>query len=166
MLNRNLGVFHPRFFYHARPTVESTMLAAVNIYRPTGEQSEWVPGVGMDDDAYELVWQGDARIQPNIDWRARDREFAGEFDATHAVRIQVPIGKNKLGAVYGNNGEIIEYGPDPEFYKDFVVRTMASYVKGTEKLVGMRYTVRNALNSSNAWVHNLLCDTGTKTGGE
>lgn len=165
MLNRNLGVFHPRFFYHARPTVESTMLARVEIYRPTGKQSNWTPGEGMSNDAYELVWVGDARIQPNIDWRAREREFAGEFDATHAVRVQVPMQRNELNAVKVN-GEYVSYSPDPEFYKDFVVKVVASYVKGTDKLVGMKYTVRNAINSSNAWVHNLLCDTGTKTGGE
>lgn len=165
MLNRTLGAFHPQFFYHARPVVESTMLAGVNIYRPTGNQSTWTPGEGMSTDAYELVWMGDARIQPNKDWRARDREFAGEFDATHAVRIQIPMQKNRLGAVVDTDGRIISYGPEVEFHKDFYVKVTATYVKGTEELINTRYTVRNAVNSSNAWVHNLLCDTGTKSAG-
>lgn len=149
---RRGGVFHPKFFYHARPVVESVMTATVEIFEPTGGVPKWDGGTGMSN-TYNLVWRGLARIQPNKDWRARPREFAGEFDATQAVRIQVGIGKNELGM-------------DVEFHKDFLVRVVEVPVVGAENMVGNEYYVRNALTSSNLWVYNLLCDINTKSGGQ
>lgn len=149
---RKGGVFHPKFFYHARPVVNSVMMATVEIYRPTGEMPEWDGGTGMANNMFTLIWRGKARIQPNKDWRARPREFAGEFTATQAVRIQVPIGGNELGE-------------DIEFRKDDEVVAVELDVIGGEQIVGNRYFVRNALTSSNLWVFNLLCDVDTKSGG-
>lgn len=163
---RKPGIFHPEFFYHPRPTIQTAMVARVDIYKPTGQAAEWDGADGMDDNLLELIWRSNARVQPNIDWRARTRKFVGEFDATQAVRVQVPIGYNELGAVRDEHGEFITYGPDVEFFMGYVVKLTASAVKGTESMVGNEYVVRNALKSSNTWVHNLLCDTGTKTGGQ
>lgn len=163
---RTSGIFHPDFFYHTRPTIASAMVARVDIYKPTGEMAEWNGTDGMEDNLLELVWRSNARVQPNIDWRARTRKFVGEFDATQAVRVQVPIGYNELGAIRDDSGEIIQYGPDIEFFMGYVVRLTHAQVTGTESMIGSEYVVRNALKSSNTWVHNLLCDTGTKTGGK
>jgi len=116
----------------------------------------------MEDNTLELVWRGYGRVQPNKDWRARTRNHANEFNATHAMRVQIPINKNLLGAVYDVDGNIVSYGIEPIFAKDFVLRVMEAGVSGTEELVGVPLTVRNALNSSTPWVHNLLCDAGTK----
>lgn len=160
---RRGGAFHPQFFYHARPVIDSLMIARVQVSKPTGELASWT-GTGMTNNAYEVVWEGHARIQPNKDWRARTREFAGEFDATQAIRVQLPVAQNELGAVRDDKGKIVSYGPDPEFAKDYIVQVIDSRVKGTERLEGGQYTVRNAISSSNAWVYNLLCDTGTKAG--
>ena len=151
---KSTGIFHPEFFYHARPTVESAMIADVEIFSPTGEQTNWVPGVGIEDNLYVKRWEGKARVQPNKDWRARAREQGLEFGATQAVRIQVGIGTNKLT------------GPNAseDFSKDWLVIVTNSDVVGTEVMEGTRYYVRNAEKSSNAWLHNLLCDTNTREG--
>lgn len=149
---RQGGVFHPEWFYRARRTVESAMLATVEIWRPTGEVPVWDGGEEMSA-GYELVWVSKARLQPNKDWRARPKEFSGEYDAVHAIRVQVPMNGNELG------------DQSIDFTKDFIVRVTSSRVVGTEHLVEQEYVVRNASLSANAWVHNLLCDFGTRQNG-
>lgn len=156
-------LFHPQFYYAHRPIVNSAQVAQVIIYKPTGNITEWVPGADeFGDDLYVKVWEGHARVQPNKDWRARPKEAAGDFDVTHAVRVQIPIGENLVGSTFDPVDGRRIYGVDPVFAKDFRVDVMVSPVKGTERLVGDQFIVRNASISSNAWVHNLLCDTGTK----
>lgn len=161
MLNRK-GIFHPLFAYHPRNALAGSQQALVEIYRPTGGTANWVPGVGMDDNTIELVWRGYARVQPNIDWRARPRDHGNEFNAIHAVRVQLSIGKNLHGATFDGNGKVVTYGPDPTFAKDFVVRVVESNVSGTQGLLNKNFVVRNALTNDQAWLYNLLCDTGTK----
>lgn len=161
MLNGK-GIFHPLFAYHPRHALAGSQQTLVEVYKPTGGVANWVPGVGMEDNTIALVWRGYARVQPNIDWRARTRDHGNEFNAIHAVRIQMSIGRNLFGAIYDTNGKLIEYGEDPEFAKDYVVRVVESKVSGTEALVGKDFVVRNALTNDQAWLYNLLCDTGTK----
>jgi hypothetical protein len=161
MLNSR-GIFHPLFATHPRTTVNSAQLARVEVYEPTGNTADWTPGVGIADNLETLVWKGQARVQPNKDWRARPREFGGEFDATHAIRVQLGIGKNEVGATLDVDNKIVTYGPDVMFHKDFIVVPIFLPVNGTEVMEGQKLYVRNAEISSNAWVYNLLCDTGTK----
>lgn len=147
------GIFHPNFYYMPRTGLETAMVATVEVYRPNGTEGEhWEPGgfVGSSNNA--LIWRSKARVQPNKDWRARVRAMQGEFDATHAVRFQLPIGGNELAGK----------PKDVAFYKDDLVRVIGSPVVGSEGLLGNRFVVRNAINSANLWLHNLLCDVGTK----
>lgn len=147
-LNSRLGMFHPDFAYHVRPTVNSAQLAKVKVYKPTGVRATWTPGDGMSDDSYELVWQGQGRIQPDLDWRARNRDFSGEQTGVIAVRVQLPIGGNELGddVTFAANYRVnIEYMPN----------------SGGNTMVGKTLYVRNATMSSNAWLYNLLCDSDT-----
>lgn len=162
MINTRDGIFHPRFYYHARPVVESPMITKLELYKPTGAHPEWTAADSVTTSPFELVWKGLGRVQPNKDWRAREREFANEFNATQAVRIQFPIGRNLLGATYDGDGKLTAYGDDPAIKKDYMVEVISSAITGTEDLVGMRFFVRNAINSGNSWVHSLLCDTGTR----
>lgn len=157
-----VGIFHPDFFYMPRPTVNSAQLAKVRVLHPTGATAHWVPGSGISTDMYDAIWEGQARLQPNKDWRARPREVQNEYGAVHAIRVQLPIGMNLFGATYDENDQVTAYGPEPAFSKDDVVLVLESPVIGSETLVGDRYVVRNAKNSANLWLHNLLCDTETK----
>ena len=161
MLNAK-GIFHPLFAYHPRNALAGSQQTLVEVYAPTGGVAEWNPGVGMEDNTLALVWRGYARVQPNIDWRARTRDHGNEFNAIHAVRIQLGIGKNLHGATLNPDGSVQTYGTDPTFAKDFVVKVVESPVSGTQGLLDKAFVVRNALTNDKAWLYNLLCDTGTK----
>lgn len=160
---RGNGLFHPNFYYKPRPTVESAQLTLVEVWKPTGTFSGWEPGLGTTNPTYVRVWRGYARVQPNKDWRARPRNAALDFDATHAIRVQVGIGKNLVGATYGGDGKVLTYGPDVEFAKDYRVNVVDTFVEGAQWLEGDEYYVREAKTSANLWTYNLLCDTSTKT---
>lgn len=158
------GIFHPNFFYAPRRTLDTSQLIDINIYDLTPNGAEWFPGVGMDVDPDTLLWSGKGRFQPNKDWRSRPREVQFEYDAVQAVRIQIPIGKNLLGAVWDENEKrYTSYGTDPEFVKDLRVEVIGGPVKGFESTEGKNLYIRNAIQNQNLWVYNLLCDT--KTGG-
>lgn len=161
MLN-NRGIFHPNFAYHPRLALSGSQQTLVEVFKPTGGTAKWVPGTGMENNTLEKVWRGYARVQPNIDWRARTREHGNEFNSTHAVRIQLSIGRNLLGAVLDVDGKVVTYGDDPTFAKDFIVMVVESPVSGTQGLLDKPFVVRNALTNDKAWLYNLLCDTGTK----
>lgn len=161
---RTATVFDPRYFYHARPTVESTQIAHIEVFEPTGAHADWTPGTGPGagmNNPWNLVWRGQGRIQPNKDWRARAREAAGEFTATHAVRIQLGIGKNEFGAVLDDDDNIVTYGADPAFALGWRVHVVEVPISGAENLIDKDYIVRNAIVSSNTWSYRLLCDTDT-----
>jgi len=162
MINGRAGIFHPNFAYHVRPTVDTSQQEYIHVYAPTGIQSEWIPGQGMTDATQELVWQGYGRVQPDKDWRARARMQGNEFDAVQAVRVQLPIGQNLLGAMHDAHGRVTVYGADPIFAKDFIVKVIETYVTGSENMIGKPLVVRNALSAGTRWSHNLLCDAGAK----
>lgn len=145
-----------------RPSVEASHQLLINIYAPTGATAEWVPGTGMTTAAQTLVWTGYGRVQPDKDWRARAREQGNEYTATQTVRVQIGIGKNLYGATYAVGGELLTHGADPVFKKDFVVVVQSSPVTGSEGIIGVPLTIRNALSSGNPWLYNLLCDGGTR----
>ena len=158
------GVFHPDFFYSPRRTTGTSQLAHVRVWKLTPNSGDWVPGGGMNVTPDELIWESRGRVQPNIDWRARPREVQFEYDAVQAVRVQLPIGKNLIGAVWDEDKKrYTSYGPDPEFIKDMRVEIVDGPVKGFETMEGRDLFVRNAISSQNLWLHNLLCDV--KTGG-
>lgn len=102
MLNTR-PVMDPRWAYFARGVVRGTMWANITIARPSTDDS-WDP---FDDDdpefhsgfTYTDVFKGQARIQPNNDWRARQYRKTGELLAEHAVRIQVDLTGNELDPV-------------------------------------------------------------------
>lgn len=158
------GVFHPDFFYTPRRTTDTTQLSLIEIYDLTPSAAEWYPGIGLEVEPDELVWRGLARVQPNKDWRSRPREVQFEFDAVQAIRVQIPIGKNQVGGTYDDVSErYTAYGDDPHFIKDMRVNIIDGPVKGYQLMEGTNMYIRNAVQSQNLWLYNLLCDV--KTGG-
>lgn len=161
---RTGGVFHPNFFYAPRPTLKTTQLVEVNIYKIAPNGGEWTPGVGNTGPKDTLVWNGKGRVQPNKDWRSRPREVQYEYDAVQAVRVQIPIAQNLVGAVWDpDENRYTSYGPDPEFVKDMRVEIVDGPVLGFESSDGKDLWIRNAVQNQNLWLYNLLCDV--KTGG-
>jgi hypothetical protein len=156
------GIFHANFFYSPRRTLDSSQLTELKVYALAPNGAEWMPGQDLEEANDELLWHGYGRFQPNKDWRARPREVQYEYDAVQAVRIQLPIGKNLLGAVWDVAEErYTSYGADPSFHKDQRVEVISGEVKGFEGTIGTQLYVRNATPNQNLWVHNLLCDVKT-----
>jgi hypothetical protein len=157
---RRGGVFDPRMVKHVQPSLNTTLKAKAKIYRP-GARPEWEPGMGNKEPTDTQIWAGDVRVQPNIDWRARVRDFGGEYDATMAVRFDLPMHKNEYGATFDTDGKVIHFADDPVFaFGDRIVVTELAG-PGQRTLLDKVYTVRNALPSTTMFQHNLLCDVGT-----
>lgn len=140
----------PRWVYASRKVPSGFMEAIVEIFRPAAQDDdpifnpdtgEWTGGQPT------YLFQGRARVQPNKDWRARNREFAREETAEHAVRVQVEFGSNTLD---GSDGAL------PEFR--IGDRVKVTYSPHDEALKDYLFTIRNPISSSNAWLRNLLCD--------
>lgn len=162
---RRGGVYDPRFIQRMMPVASSlASLARCTIFRPDGERPTWTPGVGVSDSS-EQIWAGVCRVQPNMDWRARVRDFDGEYDATTAVRIDLPMNKNEFGATLDANNNIVAYSPDPIFALGDHVIIVTVVGPGQETLLDKTFTVRNALPSTTMFQHNLLCDIGTSLHG-
>lgn len=160
---RNNTIYHPLFATHPRNSLYTGMTDRVEILRPTDVRSEaWSLNGGIVTPAFVPVYIGRARVQPNIDWRARDREHAGELNSTIAARIQIPIGENEFGATYDDDGELVSYGPDPIISKNFKVHVLSSESDASPGLPEYEFIVRNALQASKKWLYTFLADTGTK----
>jgi len=102
------------------------------------------------------IWSGKGRIQPNKDWRARFVESSNDPQMVHFTRVQIPAPRDN---------------PPPTFRVADVV--VAQEVEDTEDwvfnhdLAAWTLYVRNAQNSSNRWLVNLLCagDLSDQIGG-
>lgn len=162
---RTPTVFHPQYMTHVAPSVNGTMIAYGKIYRSNASLPDWEPGVGNVTDPYLQIWEGNMRVQPNIDWRARTREFQGEYDATMATRFNLPFHKNMWGAVLNADGTVNTYAPDPKFAFGDIIEVTVVNGPGQRTLLGKRYTVRMALPSTNMFQHDLLTDVGTSLHG-
>lgn len=152
-LLRGRGTLDPRYFRAGTRVIEGDMTALIKILRPndgtaepvwSDEAGEWI------EPADTLIWRGMARIQPNKDWRARNREFAFENTAEHAVRVQLNVYKNFMvpreqwpaPAVDIQHADIVEIERNPN---DPIL----------EKYV---LSVRNGIPASDNWHRTLLCD--------
>lgn len=153
---RGTGIYHPKFSTHPTAGLETSMTDYVAIYKPTGIGPSWTPDEGISDDSFEIIYRGMGRVQPNIDWRARDRNFANELTATQATRVQIKF--------FGN--ELTDDHSVPEIFKDYrVVLITPGGSDRNEWLAGSSMIVRNAEQASQKWVRSMLCDTGTREHG-
>lgn len=147
---RRDGIYHPLFATHPRVGLNTSMTDRVEIFKPTGTVVEpWSLETGIPTGAYELVYRGPARVQPNIDWRARDRNYAGELTATMACRVQLPIGGNELGE-------------DVMISKDYQVQVIATGADAAPWLHEYAFVVRNAMQASQKWLYTFMADAGTR----
>jgi hypothetical protein len=157
------SMIDPRWPFHQREVVAGSMLAYVEIAHPQTDAVEWNPMQGDVFDGttdYVLHYQGPARIQPNVDWRARVHKLDGQIITEHAVRIQVPFNRNEI-----TNPVLL---PDQTtgalgiVHVSDVVRVLeGANLFGTdvdEAVTLATYVIRNISISSNEWTRILLCD--------
>lgn len=141
----------PRWLTHHRRVVKGFMLREVVIFALSTDApaARWDPLtntlVGGDR---QLLWEGQARIQGNKDWRARSITSASDPQMVQYVRVQIPFGPDN---------------PVPHIPVDAVVEVQPVDPDSTwvhdDDIMAWTLRVRNSVNSSNPWVRNLLCGT-------
>lgn len=139
-----------RWPLHQRSVPEGHMPAVIELWRDTGNLATdvvWDAETGGSAPAMEWLYTGPARIQDNKDWRARRRNGGSDPIVQHAVRVQIPMSACP---------------PIKTF--DIIKILSAPY---NPALLEYTLHVRNPLNASDAWVHNVLCDINAAyTGGQ
>lgn len=150
---RGTGIYHPLFATHPRNGLTTSMTDRVEIYKPTGVRSNWVPGEGISEEGYELIYRGQGRVQPNLDWRARDRNMASELTGTQTIRVQVPVRGNELRS----DKEC------PLIAKDYLVVMIDTPANENGWLKGTPIIVRNATQATQKWIRTMIADTGTRS---
>lgn len=167
-LLRGRGTLHPKYFRHMTPVMEGDFVSLIEILRldPNAE-AVWIEdptseygGYWGDGAADATLWRGMSRIAPNKDWRARNRTWANEDTAEHAVRLQFNLAKNLLvpredwpaplvDIQHGDIVRVVENPNDPilELYS---------------------FSVRNPIGASDNWHRTILCDAnlGSRYGTE
>lgn len=123
------------------------MIHDIVIYRMSGDPVSLNPETGevSGGDLTEL-WRGPARIQPNKDWRARTVESANDPQMVQYTRVQIPLSKS--GPVPNIRVQDIIAVQQMQDTQDWVFN---------HTLEAWTLFVRNAQNSSNRWLYNLLC---------
>lgn len=152
---RGTGIYHPKFAAHPALGLVTSMTDTLEIYKPTGAQPTWNPLDGIENNGFELIYRGPGRAQPQIDWRARDRNFANELTATEGVRVQIPFGRN----------ELTDDGSVGEIFKDYKVVITASNSSVNAPMIGQTLIVSNALQAGQHWLRSMMCTTGTRSNG-
>lgn len=150
-LLKGRGTLDPRSFRHMTPVLEGDFVALIEVIRPSPEdaQPEWIDGDWVYPTPTAL-WRGMARVTPNKDWRARNREWAMEQTAEHAVRVQLNLAKNMLvpksewpaPAVDIRHGDVVKVVDNPN----------------DPILERYNLTVRNPIGATDNWHRTLLCD--------
>lgn len=148
------GVLDPRYFSHPRPSFEGDYVALVEFFDPSDSDDD----VSWDEVEEKWVsviksplWRGMARVVPNKDWRARTKDFAGESNAEHAVRVQLDIRKNLLV-------------PKAQWTQENAVDLKTNHMMrvitnpADQLLTEYRFVVRNSVGASDNWHRTILCD--------
>lgn len=163
---RRTAVYDPRFIRSMQPAaIGLASLIRCAVFRTIGDRPGWVAGSGNTPDTVTKLWEGFCRVQPMIDMRARAGDFAGEYDAVEAVRFNLPFERNEFGATLDINNKIVTYGDDPVFAYGDMIDVTQVFNPGQQVLLPKRFTVRNALSSTTALQHDLLCDVGASLHG-
>lgn len=137
----------PRWITHHRMVPEGFMIHPITIYRQASGTPQWDPATGTVTGG-ELVplWSGNARIQPNKDWRARTVEAGVDMQVVQYTRVQIPL--RKQGVVPTVKPFDVIAASDKADTEDWVFN---------HDLDAWTLYVRNPENSSNRWVYNILC---------
>ena len=157
-LLKGRGTLDPRYFRHMTPVLEGDFVALIEVWRldPDAE-AVWVEDEDHDNGGYwtegaddQPMWRGMARVVPNKDWRARNRTWANEDTAEHAVRVQLNLAKNFM----------VPREDWPVPLVDIQHGDIVKVLNNPDDPILERYTlsVRNPIGASDNWHRTLLCD--------
>jgi hypothetical protein len=136
------GSLDPRWTKHHVPTVADFMLARVKVIRKSGDPSvkpSYDQATGTWTGTFTTIYEGAARIQPY--GIIGDQMVAQDATGRRLMRVQVKdLG---TGINLDDMLSITECPTDPE-------------------LTLFTLEVRGSINSSNAWVTDLVCEANLK----
>lgn len=128
----------PRWPLHHRSVPIGWQVATIIIARRDGTEAVWNPTTGaVTGGGLNYVWLGQARLQPNKDWRARRRNGEDSPTVQHAMRVQAPM------------------DCPPILLGDFIGVMENPYDDALERYV---FHIRNPIESSNTWGRSVLGD--------
>lgn len=148
---------HPLFMYASYYPLQLLANTKVSIFtEPDTLSYGWSEEAGLSFDYNNPIWRGWANITPNVDWRARNREWAGTVTGVHAYRVQLlHIDKNEALSrdVWGK----------PEMRVSFAegMRVRVEEMPTDPRVEGLKLVVRNAQVDTLNWQVTLLCDIAT-----
>lgn len=135
-----------RWLTHHRNVTHGFMIAQVQIVRASEPLPVWNPQTGeLEGGDYLPIWSGRARLQSNKDWRARYVQSANNPEIAAFIRVQIPLSKDGPVPHFKPMDMIFVQPPDP-----------ASEWRLDLDQGNWTLRLRNALNSSNPWLRNLL----------
>lgn len=151
----------PRFAFHGRPVVGGFMLATGVLSRPVPQTPgvpHWNPNATDPADrtpaaptALTPLYQGPARVQPQLGWRGRRLNWRDETVTDQLVRIQLDFARNKI-----NGGVLPDVHADDIFKVTDVLSVHGKTVD--PGIQALTFVVMNWTPTSNAWVRTLFCD--------
>ncbi len=148
---------HPLFMYAAYYPLQLLANTKVSIYETTDTVSyDWTAEDGLSAKDNHPVWQGWANVTPNVDWRARNREWAGEVTGVHAYRVQLlHLDKNELVPqdLWGEPSQRVSFAEG--------MRVQIDEMPTDTRIEGLKLVVRNAQIDTLNWQVTLLCDVET-----
>ena len=148
---------HPLFMYASYYPLQLLANTKVSIYETADTVSyDWTAEDGLSAKDNRPVWQGWANVTPNVDWRARNREWAGEVTGVHAYRVQLlHIDKNELVPqdLWGEPSQRVSFAEG--------MRVQIDEMATDTRIEGLKLVVRNAQIDTLNWQVTLLCDVET-----
>lgn len=136
-----------------------TSLVLVRRRKPEGSlgAAEWDYEAGRYRGSdFTTLWAGQARVQPNKDWRAKSYEFANMTTAMQACRFSLPL----MDGVW--NGFLAP--EDRHFEDEDQIIIEHNFFPGLDAIKRFTFIVRNDLISGNAGLQNILADVDLKGG--
>ena len=148
---------HPLFMYASYYPLQLLANTKVSVYETTDTVSyDWTAEDGLSAKDNHPVWTGWANVTPNVDWRARNREWAGEVTGVHAYRVQLlHLDKNELVPqdLWGDPAQRVSFAEG--------MRVQVDEMPTDTRVEGLKLVVRNAQIDTLNWQVTLLCDVET-----
>lgn len=148
---------HPLFMYASYYPLQLLANTKVSVYEtPDTLSYDWTPDDGLSAKDNRPVWTGWANVTPNVDWRARNREWAGEVTGVHAYRVQLlHLDKNELVPqdLWGEPSQRVSFAEG--------MRVQVDEMPTDTRVEGLKLVVRNAQVDTLNWQVTLLCDVET-----
>ncbi len=148
---------HPLFMYASYYPLQLLANTKVSVYETLDTVSyDWTPESGLSASDNRPVWTGWANVTPNVDWRARNREWGGEVTGVHAYRVQLlHLDKNELVPqdLWGEPSVRVSFAEG--------MRVQVDEMPADTRVEGLKLVVRNAQVDTLNWQVTLLCDVET-----